>query len=606
MYCPYHVPRSGFAWHKYNGVKKVFKKDGEKLNKIDNSKAIEYVGLNGNIVIKVNNKKFPGDLNTDSKNSFYLGRHIVRNGDRPQFSRRSPDPLCEFSEMHRKILKDLEIDFDSAVTIKGCFKTNKSTLQRTMIPVTNSKFGSLPKIELIKEKELAIKSAIRKLKIKELAKCEIDDIETSKFNLNTYAGFTFDEYLNKPTKKKALNDALIIAKERWNNISNASDKGVLIKRNEIFPHTFSVGARNKREISYENGDEVKSRAVHMPEFHGELCDSPWIDQISDEIKFRGKGPIYIGNNIGKYDRLYNDFFTANQIIEGDVVKFDSSLFINDIIIAVCLARLYYDIEDDSIDNHFLAIFDTIGIKDYITPGGYVYRVIHGLPSGVKSTSLFGSFINFINLLHCTRKISHRKLNYSVGGDDFLIGNKGQRDENLLKYIESEGTKIGYEFKLLAEKNFHAESYDDRPTFYKYTIDNNEPVVPTKVLIERMLFPWNKKYSTNGEVLKFLHDLLPTLGAPRTHCFLFYKLYSIMYEIVTKNELDVKEVYKMHLYFYQKVLKYGLPIKDKEKGFPITIKDSIVPNYIPEIDVFKIFKKSYNIKHCLVLKRRASR
>lgn len=529
-----------------------------------------------------------------------LGRHIVRNGDRQQYSRRTPDPLSEFANMHKPILDEFGIDIDKVVTINGCFKTNKSTLQRTMIPPSNSPFSSKPDIKLIYKKELAIKSAIRKIKIPQLAKCELDDIYTTKFNLNTYAGFTFDEYLDKPLKRDALDDALIIAKKRWQNISKANNESRCITRNEIFPHTFSVGARNKREDSYENGDDVKSRAVHMPEFHGELCDSPWIDQISDYIKDKGKGPIYIGNNITKYDRLYNDFYSCGQIIEGDVVKFDSSLFITDIIIAVSLARLFYDIDDTEIDNHFVAIFDTIGIKDYITPGGYVYRLIHGLPSGVKSTSLFGSIINLINLLHVTRSYSHRNINYCVGGDDFLIGIRNGRYSEIIDKITSEGENIGYEFKLLVEKSFSAENYDDRPTFYKYTIDDNEPIVPTKVILERMLFPWNKKYTTNSSVLKFLHDLIPSLGSPRTSCFLFYKLYSVLYEQVTGITITLEQVYNMHQYFYLKVLKYGLPLKDKERGVSTFINFYIKADYTPGFNLFNIFRTKYRTKDCLVI------
>lgn len=500
--------------------------------------------------------------------------------------------------MHKPILEEFGIDIDKVVTINGCFKTNKSTLQRTMIPPSNSKFSSRPNLKLLLKKEIAIKAAIRKLKIPTLCKCEIDDIQTSKFNMNTYAGFTYDEYLQKPTKREAINDALFIARKRWKNITKANKESRLINRNEIFPHTFSVGARNKREDSYENGEEVKSRAVHMPEFHGELCDCPWIDQISDYVKEIGKGPIYIGNNLAKYDRLYKDFYKCSQVIEGDVVKFDSSLFINDIIIAVSLARLYYDINDEEIDNHFIAIFDTIGIKDYITPGGYVYRLIHGLPSGVKSTSIFGSFINLINLLHVTRKFSHKNINFSVGGDDFLIGIKDGKHDELIDYITKEGESIGYEFKLLTEKSFSSKSFDDRPTFYKYTIDRNEPVVPTKVIIERMLFPWNKKYSNNADVLKFLHDLIPSLGAPRTSCFLFYKLYSTIYEQVTGSKISIERVYSMHLYFYMKVLKFGLPIRDDGRGFSTFISHLCIRNYTPSINLNKIFKTRYKSKECL--------
>lgn len=65
------------------------------------------------------------------------------------------------------------------------------------------------------------------------------------------------------------------------------------------------------------------------------------------------------------------------------------------ICAVSIARYFYKLDDAQIDNYFTALFNSVGIKDYYTPGGYIYRMIHGLPSGVKSKSLFGSIINLL-------------------------------------------------------------------------------------------------------------------------------------------------------------------------------------------------------------------
>lgn len=73
-----------------------------------------------------------------------------------------------------------------------------------------------------------------------------------------------------------------------------------------------------------------------------------------------------------------------------------------------------------LDNHFIAIFDTVGIKDYYIPGGRVFRAFHGLPSDVKSTNLLGTIINLIALDWCTGTRTNRSFDYVAGGDDFVI------------------------------------------------------------------------------------------------------------------------------------------------------------------------------------------
>jgi len=83
-------------------------------------------------------------------------------------------------------------------------------------------------------------------------------------------------------------------------------------------------------------------------------------------------------------------------------------------------RCFSDLDNESIDNHFLGIFDSIGIKDYYCPGGRVFRCSHGLPSGVKATNLLGTIINLLALDYCINDGANRKFNrlaespYSIG------------------------------------------------------------------------------------------------------------------------------------------------------------------------------------------------
>lgn len=109
----------------------------------------------------------------------------------------------------------------------------------------------------------------------------------------------------------------------------------------------------------------------MPEFHNEINSAVWVEQITNCIKEEERGPISIGNSMLKYDRL-KDTLNHDNVLEGDWKPFDSRLYITNIIIGISILRLYFDIDDREIDYHFFALFDTIGIKDYITPGGYLF------------------------------------------------------------------------------------------------------------------------------------------------------------------------------------------------------------------------------------------
>lgn len=219
-------------------------KDSKYNSVTQQNKIYKYVASSGSVKVTLDHvSNSPGDLDANEVTSFYLGRHFVRNGDRPQRYRRSPDPMMEFYHENKDVFDSCGVNVDDTVVIGGCFKSNKTTLQRTMIPELESEFTGLPSMRLIKEKSNAIKAVIRKLQIEQLADCTIDDIKFSRFNLDTYAGFCYKEYLNLSTKREALPYAYAVSKERWNYIDNTSSRQEVVKRRNLFPNTFTVGAR---------------------------------------------------------------------------------------------------------------------------------------------------------------------------------------------------------------------------------------------------------------------------------------------------------------------------------------------------------------------------
>lgn len=550
-------------------------------NFVINNYKTEFIASNDSVYLsKTKEVMKNGDLFADGIHSFNIGRHIIRNGDRPQRIQRAFDPMSQFYNLNKKIFDESNVFVDKNVTMSGCFKSNKVTLQRTMVPDITSEISGLPSMKKIKLFSSSVKSAIRKLKITQLAKCNKEDMLLTTFNPKSYPGFTYKEYYKYETKEKASEIALRVANKRWDNIVYASKCKRRLKRNSLFPNTYVVGARNKRENDYEDGDVISSRAVHMPEFHNELNSIVWIEQIANSIKYKQKGPIYLGNSFVKYDRLYKDTNKSDKIIEGDWKRFDSRLYITNIIIGLSILRLYYDHDDVEIDYHFKAIFDTIGIKDYYTPGGFLYRMIHGLPSGVCSTTLLGSIINLVNLLYCTGDYNSKRINYIVGGDDFLVAVENSIfNEDILDRMKEKSETIGQVFKILEFKTFKSKKILDKPSFFKYTIDRNEPVVYPSALLERTFIPWNKKYDSNFKIYNFLVDLIPSLGSPRSFHLPFYYFYIEIASRVFERDVGIKEIFYLHLNIYNKVMAgERFYKKDQQvffKNFSVNLNASLI-------------------------------
>ena len=549
------------------------------------------------------------EFKVDGLNSKFLYRHVVRVGSRPQNVSRCTDQAANFHllvghNFSRNYKPIADIDVANSYVVNGCFQTNKVTLQRTMIP-SSVDVKSSPPAELSKRQLVAVKAVIRKLKIVKLGERNVHHLYNNTFNPKTSPGFRFNSILNLKDKEEASEVAYMLALKRWNYIESCSRRGVCVERSRLSPSIYSIGARNKRDHTYDDNDDVTSRAVHMPEFHNEICSAPWIDRISEMLKDEARGPLYLGNSIVYPERLKKDVSKAKFCLEGDWKRFDSSLYIESITICVAIARLFY-VDGIRGDNHFTALYDTVAIKDYITPGGDVFRLYHGLPSGVKGTSLLGSILNLYSLCYCLSDFKLSKFSFVVGGDDFLILSN-HFDLNLRheikRKISSRSEDLCMIFKFLKIKlNFSYRSIRFCPTFYKYTIFKGNAITMPETIYERMLLPWNKKYRDCNEIFKFLIELLSSIGKPMSHCLPIYIYIVSTYASLIggseseKKRLTVSEVFKIHEYIYENMdFRSLLPINIEYKKMSYLMNLSVFygkeykdKNYIKKRDVLNLF------------------
>jgi hypothetical protein len=551
---------SNYNWSYYDGV--AFRKDNDFLGDI--------YYKNG----KKERSNIPREVHVDSINSVRLKKHPIRNGTRNQKFSKAPFYCSVFFNEYREYFEKYDIDVDRSITAHGCWRTNKHTLQDQLVPETTGPFSDTDVDLDLSIFNDAARNTIRKLKIETLCTCVKENILTNSYNKNTYAGFTYDQLLFKPKKKDCIDEAVKLASKRWDIISNSK----VIKRNDIFPSLYTVGARNKRDHTYDDFEVAKSRVVHMPEFHTELTSGPWIDSITKFLKYRAHGPIFLGNSFLQSDRLKNLMDVSSYGIEGDFKRFDSTNYLKIIICAVSILRCFYELDDEIIDRHFIAIFDCVGIKDYYVPGGNVVRAFHGLPSGVKCTNLLGSIITNISLNFCLDKGANRNFSYASGGDDFAVFalNSNFKAEDIIEHMEYQSSLIGMKFKFLKIKEIETNCLEDLPCFYKYVVSpSGLPQIPISAMLERVFLPWNIVYNTPTELLKFLDDVLPSLGHPGTNLILYYLFYTFVYEQVTGKNLSVLFVMAKHNAIYNKMVKRNLnipfnPLEDVNKDKSIAL------------------------------------
>ena len=155
-----------------------------------------------------------GDLSSYHYSYIHLGRHIIRDGDRPQTFLRSGDPFQEDYERYKNNFDYFGVNVRNNLIVDVLFKKSKKTLQLTTIPETSSEYSKYPSHEVLKTIYPAAKVMLKKMQIDTLPKSEIKDMSLYPFSKDMYPYFTYDKYLKENTKEKRIHDTLAIAVRR--------------------------------------------------------------------------------------------------------------------------------------------------------------------------------------------------------------------------------------------------------------------------------------------------------------------------------------------------------------------------------------------------------
>lgn len=532
-----------------------------------------YHFLNGRIhrkLVPKDETKFKSD---NICSSISRDKSSIRVGSRRQRYSKAPERCYQFFHKNKQLFLGNDVDLDKGVNVEGNFDTNRVILQRTATPTDiNSDAISYPNDRSFKLLSKSVKSVVRKLGIITLQSPNFDSTLNCKFHAKTKAGFSSEYILGYKNKLESVSASVTAAKRIWNRLNAiaadvsyvkvSSYKERLAVCSEMYKEIpgrglYDIGARNKRDLTYDEGELCSSRVIHMPEFHNEIVIAPWIDDITLHIKNKTYGPIYIGNSISDFTRLERDMQRSKSYIEGDWKRFDSSIYMRICFLAVGILRQYYDAFDARADIFFLFLIDRLIIKNYYLPGGKVVRILHGLPSGTKCTALLGSIINLICLNYCLEKFGNKNFSFAVGGDDFLIFSKVSLSESMLEIFKERSNDLGMTFKVVSEKKIDAKFTNDLPSFFKYSIRNGNPILRTQDSLQRIFFPWNKNYGSCLKYMSFLEDQLPALGYPNASLLPFYSIYCNIFNSLKLNKepISIGYVYKKHFSLYKKYTLY---------------------------------------------------
>jgi hypothetical protein len=206
--------------------------------------------------------------------------------------------------------------------------------------------------------------------------------------ITSYVGRMFSHQKSQ-TKGSMLRAATAVAQQLWLQIV----AGVTLDHS-----LWACGGRaklNQIDPAITAWKEVKARLILMPELPQQMVQMVWSQLWTREMSTR-KTPLAYGlkSTHGGWESLFADFKGCHSILEGDFSAFDTRVSEAHMITAFRLLRMCWP-NSRIVDRFFVFFMSSFIHKAVLTPGGYVYRLSHGVPSGSCWTSIIDSLVNWV-------------------------------------------------------------------------------------------------------------------------------------------------------------------------------------------------------------------
>lgn len=477
-------------------------------------------------------------VRTNLTDSRYLGKFPAKIGTRPP-KVRFIDPVI--SQYLNTVTKryGLTRDPENYAVVAGSWATNRSYLEEMACP-------ALPKIppSLARFKHFwlpVLSEYIRKLKISLLPAPTAQDLSYIDYSPDTYAGIRYDKFLDKPRKRDAAPYALRLAKHLFHQAA---------RKPMCSDALYMMGGREKEEDeALTDGKALSSRGVLMPEFHEDILSSVYSRPIELKFIHQASGPIYLGhsNTHRKWQRYKDDLSFGETVIEGDWRKFDTSVSKELILLSFAILRSFYP-KGGAIDNHFVWMVSTFLEKRVVTPGGYVYKISNGVPSGSAWTSIVDTIANFLILCQISYRVLDIKkktnVRFCVGGDDYLIISKRKIQVETEAFEAFAASQLGIELKEIKVTTPFPDSIHECPTFYKCAIYSGFPTIRPDHLLDLLYCP-KSSIRERWEPTNHLLALNSSYPMPLSHTLILLDAYCYYFLSQTKDpgQRDYERVFR---------------------------------------------------------------
>jgi hypothetical protein len=273
---------------------------------------------------------------------------------------------------------------------------------------------------------------------------------------------------------------------------------------------WGCGGRGKYAMKATPGASMKSRLVLMPETPSTLLESAFAQPFTEMVSKVG-GDIMLGASMTDrgYMRLVNAFRGIDHCKAYDWSGFDSRVREDMIVSAFGVVRACYFGDDAHLDNVFLRFMSHFIIKQVVVPGGWVYTLAKGIPSGSPFTSIIDSIVNWLVLVDLEVTMgglsAPRKNSRKVYGDDFVVGFRAPCLEKA-EFISLAYTRWGFIAKPTAayEGPFTTTSASTSLPFLSYRFPLELPARPVEDALQLALVPYTARLTYSAQLQRVIY------------------------------------------------------------------------------------------------------
>lgn len=406
------------------------------------------------------------------------GRLEIPSGYRPQKFVLPGGPALEFIRERRpSLLKHIG---PSDVNVGGSWDTSKWSFEVAMTP--NEGFGHAGDLRR------ALRAGYKSLKLGRLPQPSIRALECVKVNGRAFPGLMSSRVGHN--RKQVFASCVEIAKRDY------MESKVAFRPDMSF---WACGGRGKPLQGIAPGHQLKSRLILMPETPSAILESAFAQPFTNMIS-AVKGDLMIGTSMTDrgFRRVLAPIEDALHVKAFDWSNFDARVREDMIVTAFGIIRACFRGDDAMLDNVFLRFISHFLVKRVVTPGGWVYTLANGVPSGSPFTSIVDSIVNWlviVDLEICGGGLSAPRINRRrVYGDDFAQAffTRSMSKEN---YIRLAYNKWGFVAKMSAAHEGVAvtTTADTSLPFLSFRFPNGLPARPIQDALKLALVPYKARF-----------------------------------------------------------------------------------------------------------------